>query len=91
MFLPLAFFFAISAVFLLVVPFLSPPGGIGDTPPIPYYVYPLVGISIFAFGALYWAVWWVLMPKLGKYRLNPTKKVLKDGTVTTYFEKIKNE
>lgn len=45
--LPLAFFFLVSAVFLLIVPFLRPAGGIGDTPPLPYWLYPIVGISIF--------------------------------------------
>ena len=43
-------FFLVAAVFLLVIPFIRPAGGIGDTPPIPYYVYPLVGIAVFVIG-----------------------------------------
>lgn len=81
--LPVAFFFLVAACFLLVVPFLRPPGGIGDTPPLPYWLYPIVGISVFALGFLYWLVWWVLLPRFGNYTLEPTKAILKDGTVVT--------
>jgi hypothetical protein len=38
------------SIFLLVVPFLRPPGGIGDTPPLPYWLYPIVGIAVFVSG-----------------------------------------
>ena len=27
------------------MPFIRPPGGIGDTPPLPYYLYCLIGIA----------------------------------------------
>jgi len=36
---PIAAFFLVSAVFLLVVPFIRPSNGVGDTPPLPYYLY----------------------------------------------------
>ncbi|TFY57928.1 hypothetical protein EVJ58_g6725 [Rhodofomes roseus] len=35
---PLAVFYLAAAVFLLVAPFIRPPGGVGDTPPLPYYL-----------------------------------------------------
>ncbi|KAN0135782.1 high-affinity methionine permease [Lactarius tabidus] len=88
MWLPLAFFFVVATAFLLVAPFIRPPGGIGDTPPLPYYLYCLIGIAILVVGVLYWAVWKLVLPYVFGFRLVPKKKVLKDGTVVTLFEKV---
>ncbi|GAA5919661.1 hypothetical protein JCM1841_005213 [Sporobolomyces salmonicolor] len=89
--LPAAFFFFVAACFLLVVPFLRPAGGVGDTPPLPYWLYPVVGIAVFAVGLIYWFVWRVAMPYLGKFHWEPTKVTLADGTVATKYRRIKNE
>ncbi|GAA5880685.1 hypothetical protein JCM1840_005172 [Sporobolomyces johnsonii] len=89
--LPAAFFFLVSACFLLVVPFLRPAGGVGDTPPLPYWLYPIVGIAVFATGLIYWFVWRVAMPYVGKFHWEPTKVTLADGTVATKYRRIKNE
>ncbi|GAA5905146.1 hypothetical protein JCM5296_006929 [Sporobolomyces johnsonii] len=89
--LPAAFFFLVSACFLLVVPFLRPAGGVGDTPPLPYWLYPIVGIAVFAVGLIYWFVWRVAMPYVGKFHWEPTKVTLADGTVATKYRRIKNE
>ncbi|KAG2105827.1 amino acid transporter [Suillus discolor] len=78
---PLAVFFLAAAVFLLVAPFLRPPGGVGDTPPLPYYLYCLVGIGIMLAGVLYWAVWRIVLPKVFGYELIPRKEKLDDGTI----------
>ncbi|KAL8286211.1 hypothetical protein RQP46_004699 [Phenoliferia psychrophenolica] len=86
-----AIFFLVAAVFLLVIPFIRPAGGIGDTPPLPYWLYPLVGIAVFAIGLLYWFVWRIVLPRLGKYQLEPFKDVLSDGTVVTQFHKVHQE
>ncbi|KAF7976675.1 hypothetical protein HWV62_6027 [Athelia sp. TMB] len=80
---PVAFFFLVAAVFLLVAPFLRPANGVGDTPPLPYYLYCLVGIGVMAFGVFYWAVWRVVLPKVFGYELVPRKETLEDGTVVT--------
>ncbi|KAH9937963.1 amino acid transporter [Amylocystis lapponica] len=85
---PFAVFFLAAAVFLLVAPFLRPPGGIGDTPPLPYYLYPLVGIAVMALGVVYWAAWRKL-PKLFGYELVSRKETLDDGTVVTLFSSKK--
>lgn len=42
-----------------------------------------MGISVLLFGIFYWAVWRILLPKLGKYELVSEKETLKDGTVVT--------
>ncbi|PCH35044.1 amino acid transporter [Wolfiporia cocos MD-104 SS10] len=79
---PLAVFYLAAAVFLLVAPFLRPPGGIGDTPPLPYYLYCLVGIAIMVAGIFWWASWRVL-PRLFGYEFVPRKEKLDDGTWVT--------
>ncbi|KZT62116.1 amino acid transporter [Calocera cornea HHB12733] len=83
--LPFAFFFLVAACFLLVAPFLRPSNGVGDTPPLPYWLYPIVGIAIMVTGALYWAIWRVILPGVFGYELIPTKERLSDGTVVTVF------
>jgi len=77
--LPLAFFFLLVEVFLLIFPFLPPSNGVGDTPPLPYYLYCLIGIAVMSFGVLYWAVWKLVLPYVFKFHLVPRKEVLKDG------------
>ena len=67
---------------VLVAPFLPPENGVGDTPPLPYFLYPLVGIGVITLGLLYWAAWRLLPGWLG-YELVPRKWTLKDGTAVT--------
>ncbi|KAG2339516.1 amino acid transporter [Suillus weaverae] len=86
---PLAVFFLAAASFLLVAPFLKPANGVGDTPPLPYYLYCLVGIGILLSGVLYWAAWRIMMPKVFGYELVPRKERLDDGTVVTVFSNKK--
>ncbi|KAJ7464787.1 high affinity methionine permease [Mycena galericulata] len=89
--LPFAFFFLAAAVFLLVAPFLRPANKVGDTPPLPYYLYCLVGIAVMAFGFLYWATWRVILPRVFGYELAPRKVQLDDGTYVTLFSSQKDE
>ncbi|KAH7887208.1 amino acid transporter [Phlebopus sp. FC_14] len=88
---PLAVFYLAAAVFLIIAPFLPPANGVGDTPPLPYYLYCLVGIAIMITGVLYWAAWRILLPKVFGYELVPRKEVLEDGTVVTLFSRSKIE
>ncbi|KAF9052140.1 amino acid transporter [Panaeolus papilionaceus] len=83
--LPLAVFFLAAALFLVIAPFLKPANKVGDTPPLPYYLYCLVGIGILCFGVFYWFAWRVLLPKVFNYTLVPHKVTLKDGTVVNVF------
>ncbi|KAH9848766.1 amino acid transporter [Lenzites betulinus] len=87
---PLTVFFLAAAVFLLVAPFLRPANGKGDTPPLPYYLYCLVGIAIMAVGVLYWAAWRVV-PRWFGYEYVSRKEKLADGTVVTLFSRQKLE
>jgi amino acid transporter len=86
---PLAVFFLAAAAFLLIAPFLKPANGVGDTPPLPYYLYCLVGIAVMLAGVLYWAAWRIILPKVFGYELVPRKERLDDGTVVTVFSNKK--
>jgi L-type amino acid transporter 9 len=68
---------------VIIFPFLRPANGVGDTPPLPYYLYCLVGIAVLMLGVLYWAIWKLVLPYVFKFRLVPSKEVLRDGTVVT--------
>jgi L-type amino acid transporter 9 len=78
----------VANVFLLVAPFIRPANKVGDTPPLPYYLYCLIGIAVIVFGVLYWAVWRLVLPYVFKFRLVPRKEVLEDGTVVTLVSQL---
>ncbi|KAL4063007.1 amino acid/polyamine transporter I [Scleroderma yunnanense] len=84
---PAAVFYLASSVFLLVAPLLPPINGVGDTPPLPYYLYCVVGAGILLVGPVYWAGWRIVLPRIFGYTLVPRKETLKDGTVVTVFSK----
>ncbi|KAI0728529.1 amino acid/polyamine transporter I [Fomitopsis betulina] len=87
---PLAMFYLAAAVFLLVAPFIRPPGGVGDTPPLPYYLYCIVGIAIMLLGILWWALWRVV-PRWFGYKVVSRKEALTDGTVVSLFSARKRQ
>ena len=68
---------------VVIFPYVPPADGVGDTPPLAYYLYSLVGIAVLMSGVLYWAVWKLVLPYVFKFRLVPRKEVLEDGTVVT--------
>ncbi|KAI9570764.1 hypothetical protein HD554DRAFT_2017859, partial [Boletus coccyginus] len=81
---PLAMFYLVTIVFLVVAPFLPPANArVGDTPPIPCYLYCIVGKGVMFFRVAYRAMWRILLPKVFRYELVPRKETLKDGTVVT--------
>jgi amino acid transporter len=86
--LPFVLFYLLGQTFLLIAPFLRPPGGKGDTS-LPYWLYPIVGIAVLASGVVYWFLWRVALPKLGRYVLREEKTTLYDGTVVTVFNREK--
>ncbi|KAF2084295.1 amino acid transporter [Saccharata proteae CBS 121410] len=86
--LGVAVFFMAAQAFLMVAPFLRPPGGKGDTS-LPYWLYPVVGIVVLFAGLVYWGVWWKLAPWVGGYRLVPVHERLGDGTAVVVYKKEK--
>ena len=87
---PIPAFFLAGQTFLIVAPFLRPPGGKGDTS-LPYWLYPIVGIAVLFAGVFYWFGWRVLLPRLGRFEYKEKKSVLADGTVVTDWERVKRE
>ncbi|OAA55270.1 high affinity methionine permease [Niveomyces insectorum RCEF 264] len=88
--LPVAVFFLAGQLFLLVAPFLRPPGGKGDTS-LPYWLASVIGIVVLFLGVVYWFVWRKALPRLFGYELVQQKVVLADGTVVTTFERVKKD
>lgn len=68
---------------VVVFPYVPPADGVGDTPPLAYYLSCLIGIVVLMSGGFYWAVWKLVLPYVFKFRLVPRKEVLEDGTVVT--------
>ncbi|MCJ1370174.1 hypothetical protein MMC20_001386 [Loxospora ochrophaea] len=85
---PLCVFFLAAQVFLLVAPFLRPPGGKGDTS-LPYWLYPVVGIVVYVVAVVYWFCWRIVLPKIGRFEYQEQKTALRDGTRVTQFRRIK--
>ena len=75
---------------VLVAPFLRPANKVGDTPPLPYYLYCFVGIGVMAAGVLYWAGWRIILPKVFGYELVPRKEKLADGTTITLVRVLRD-
>ncbi|KAG9737443.1 hypothetical protein KCU73_g9998, partial [Aureobasidium melanogenum] len=86
--LPVAAFYMVVQAFLMVAPFLRPPGGKGDTS-LPYWLYPVVGIVVLTVSVLYWVVWRKLLPFLGRYRLEADHEKLVDGTAVVVWRRVK--
>lgn len=67
--LPVAIFFFLSNIYLVVAPFVPPTDGNSIYETLPYYLHCVVGWGIIAGGGVYWLVWAIILPKLGKYEL----------------------
>ena len=90
--LPIAVFFTLVSAFLVVVPWLPPvreDESVYNT--LWYALAPAVSIGIFALGAVYWLVWYHILPRLGGYTLVAVDTRLSDNTRVTVYEKRKTE
>ena len=88
--LSIAVFGLIGQTFLLIAPFLRPPGGKGDTSQ-PYWSYPFVGISVMLAGCLYYVVFVQILPKAGRYKMDFDKITLPDGTRVMKLSRVMEE
>ncbi|EYE92252.1 high affinity methionine permease [Aspergillus ruber CBS 135680] len=86
--LPVTVFFFLSQCYLVVAPYVPPSAGQSVYNDLPYYLHCVVAIGIFAFGALYYLVWAVLMPKFGKYMLVKETVVDADGWSRSVFTRL---
>lgn len=71
-------------IFLLVMPFVRPPGGKGNTN-LPYWLSPVVALSILSLGVIYYTIRFVALPWAFGYRLDAVAVELSDGSSVTRY------
>ncbi|KAK2460980.1 hypothetical protein APHAL10511_007450 [Amanita phalloides] len=76
-------------IFLLVMPWVPPVGGIyaGDVSFF-YATYCIVGIAVLAVCGIVYFMWIVVLPKFGGYEIRQLAQTLSDGAQTTKLVKI---
>ncbi|KAH8905858.1 amino acid transporter [Coniochaeta sp. PMI_546] len=67
--LPVVIFFLLSNIYLVAAPFVPPPEGQNIYETLPYWIHCVVGFGIIFAGGLYWLVWAVILPRIGRYEL----------------------
>ncbi|KAI8931087.1 hypothetical protein NX059_012098 [Plenodomus lindquistii] len=67
--LPVAIFFLLSNIYLVVAPFVPPTDGNSVYETLPYWLHCVVGFGIIFAGGVYWLVWAIMLPKIGNYTL----------------------
>ncbi|KAE9363144.1 amino acid transporter [Stipitochalara longipes BDJ] len=85
--LPIALFFLLSNIYLVVAPFVPPSARQNVYEHLPYYLHCVVGIGILLAGAVYWAFWAVILPKIGGYELIRENRIGGDGWSSNVFSR----
>ena len=86
--LPVALIFALVSLFLVIAPWIPPQTKDEAVYNSMWYALaPAVGLGFFAAGAAYWFVWYILLPFVGRYRLETSTETLGDGSVRTVWER----
>lgn len=67
--LPVVVFFLLSNIYLVVAPFAPPDANNSVYESLPYWIHCVVGIAIILGGGVYWVIWAVILPKIGRYEL----------------------
>lgn len=67
--LPVAVFFLLSNIYLVIAPFVPPSDGQSVYESLPYWIHCVVGFGVLAAGGVYWVIWAVILPKIGNYEL----------------------
>jgi hypothetical protein len=86
--LPVSVLYLLANVFLLLVPFL-PPEGSWNERGYPYYVFPVVGVSVLLLGVFYWACWTKVLPRVGGYKVESQRSTDENGDEIVRYLKIK--
>ncbi|OCF32482.1 high-affinity methionine permease [Kwoniella heveanensis BCC8398] len=85
-------FFLASNLFLLVMPWVPPTGGINNSSFGFFYgASSITGLGIVFACALYFVVWSKVFPKLGGYQLRQIVVALPDGALTHKIIKVRND
>ncbi|QKX53611.1 uncharacterized protein TRUGW13939_00690 [Talaromyces rugulosus] len=86
--LPVTFFFFLSNIYLTVAPYIPPDAGESVYETLPYYLHCVVAIGVFAFGAIYYVFWAILIPRAYKYTLVKETVVSSDGWSRDVFARV---
>ncbi|KAJ5980321.1 Amino acid/polyamine transporter I [Penicillium waksmanii] len=86
--LPVAIFFTLSNVYLVIAPYIPPSDGQSVYEDLPYFLHCVVALGVFASGAVYYLVWAVLLPRWGGYILVKETVVDADGWSRSVFTRI---
>ncbi|CAI7564991.1 unnamed protein product [Penicillium pancosmium] len=86
--LPVAIFFTLSNVYLVIAPYIPPSDGQSVYEDLPYFLHCVVALGIFASGAFYYLVWAVLLPRWNGYVLVKETVVDADGWSRSVFTRI---
>lgn len=88
--LPVTLFFLLANIFLVIAPLVPPAAGNEPYESIPYWLHVVVGFGVLFAGMVYWAVWTLILPRFGNYRLERQREVGKDGLSRSVFRKVHN-
>ncbi|KAF9545394.1 high affinity methionine permease [Agrocybe pediades] len=86
-----ATFFGAVNVFLFIVPLLAPPEGAEPYVSLPYWTHAVGGWAVFGIGAVYWVLWAVVAPRVGRYELRRVSEVGEDGLRRWVFKRFAKE
>ncbi|CZR55965.1 probable MUP1-High affinity methionine permease [Phialocephala subalpina] len=89
--LPIAIFFLLSNIYLVVAPFVPPSAGQNVYEHLPYYLHCVVGIGILLAGGVYWLIWAKILPKIGGYELARVSTLMDDGWTRNVFSRKPRE
>lgn len=87
--IPVTIFFMLASLYLVVAPFLSPDADQSVYKDLPYWLHCVVGIALFAAGAIYWLFWAIICPKLFSYKLVKQTVIGSDGWSRTVINRVK--
>ncbi|KAI1432538.1 amino acid transporter [Xylaria sp. CBS 124048] len=86
-YLPITLLYLAANIFLAFSPFI-PPTGSWNANGYPFYVFPIVGISVLLLGAFYWACWTKIWPAIGGYKIVAERIVDEDGVEVVRYRKV---
>ncbi|KAF8987989.1 high affinity methionine permease [Cyathus striatus] len=81
-------FFGAANVFLFIVPLTPPPAFAEPYKSLPYWTHAVGGWAVFGLGFLYWVVWALVLPRIGRYRLHRVEEVGQDGLKRHVFKRF---
>ncbi|WWC97669.1 hypothetical protein V866_004553 [Kwoniella sp. B9012] len=85
-------FFLAANLFLIIMPWVPPPGGINNSSFGFFYgASSLAGLGIVFLCAFYFVLWSKLFPKLGGYQLRQVVISLPDGSLSHQLIKVRND